>query len=581
MKTRKITALLLALAMMVSVLAACNNGGNNSSATSSETSTASKADSTSSDTSETSEALTPEATGMYPGTTEAGAITTSVTAEPPDMNTITSTDALAHNLMRHLYTGLVTYDEKDLVVPGVAEDWTMSEDGLVYTFNLREDAKWSNGDTVTANDFYFAWSELLNPEVASEYAYFAYIIENAEAYYKGEAKLEDVGMKVVDDYTFEVTLKAPTAYALDSFAFAAFAPVNQKFYEEVGADKYNTEVENFCTNGAYNLDSWVHDDSLVFAKNEEYYDAANTASIKKITFKIIADANTGLNAFQAGELDMMQSVTGDQTTLLEGEGYPVQSYNDGSSWYLEYNLNVKGMDNVKIRKAIGLAVDKEAFIASILKNKSTPATSYVPAGMAGLKEDFEVEVGDLYPTTAQIDEAKKLLEEGLAEAGMTAEELSANLNMLIDDTTTAKNIGAFMQEQLRANLGLDLEIQSMTFKERLARMTAKDFVIVMAGWGPDYNDPNTFMDLWITDGGNNHTSYANPAYDKLIADAALEVNAETRMGYFYDAEKILAEDVPMYPIYWRKVNFVTSEKLQGVVRTIFQDFSFLHATIVE
>lgn len=572
MKIRKIAAMLMAMAMLVSVFASCATGGTGSStadnSTVSEGSTA--ADSSTAATSDAETADIPTS-----------AITASITQEPPDMNTITSTASLAHALMKHIYVGLTAQDTNDNVIPGVAESWEESEDKLTYTFHLRKDAKWSNGDPVTANDFYFAWSKLIDPEIASEYAYFAFIIAGAEDYYNGEGSLDDVKMKVVDDYTFEVTLVAPTPYALDSFAFGSFMPVNEKFYEEVGADKYSTEAEYFCTNGAYKVDSWAHEDNFVISKDPNFYDAANQAKIGTITFKIINDSATALNAFKAGELDLVYGLTGDQAAQVRAEGGTVKNYNDGSTWYLMFNNTSPELSNVKIRKALGLAIDKQAFIDSIIKNSSEPATSFVPSGFNGLNGYFADEVGELFPAAPQIDEAKKLLAEGLEEANMTMDEFNQSIGMLTDDTPTATLIGAFVQEQLRTALGVELNVESMTYKERLDRMTKMDFDIVFAGWGPDYNDPNTYLDLWTTTNGNNDTGYSSAEYDAEIAAAAKETDPEKRFAHFYNVENLIAQDVPVYPIYWRKTDYVENEKLSNVVRTIFQDLNFVYADLAE
>ena len=510
----------------------------------------------------------------YPGTPEDNAITVNIATEPPEMFTVTTTDTVSFSVIRHVIENLVMLDENDKVIAGVAKDWTVSPDGLVYTFNLREGMKWSNGETVTANDFVFAWTSLLTPEFAADYAYFGYIFKNGLAFNEGKAKAEDLGFKAISDYELEVTLENPTTYFLDTLAFGVFAPLNEKAYTEFG-DTYGTDADKIVTNGAYKLTSWEHENNIVLEKNPDFYDAAKI-ELEKITMVMINDTNAALNAFKAGEVDII-GVNGDQSKMMTGENYPVETFDDGSCFYLEYNMTDKFLANANLRKALTYAVDSQAFIDSIVKNSSKPAVSFTAPAIAGLEGKFSDEVGALLPTYDKA-KAKEFYDLALTELGVE----TVDLTMICDDTDTAVLNAAFVQEQLKVSLGIDLVIESMPLKSRLARMSNKDFSIVFAGWGPDYNDPMTYLDMFETGNGNNHTSYSSAEYDALLAKVRTELDPAIRMGYLMDLEKMLMKDLPIGPIYWRAKDYIMSGKIaSGVVRTAFQDMNFKNVKLAK
>ena len=554
MRRKKLLASVLVLAMTASMFAGCGTKKTDTTETTAAGST--------------TETTAAAATSLYPGTAEANAITVNLGTEPPQLNTVITTDTTSFSVIRHVIENLVTLDENDAVQPGVAKDWTVSEDGLTYTFNLRDDMKWSNGEPVTANDFVFAWTKLLTAETAAPYAYFGYVIKNGLAFNEGKAKAEDLGIKADSDYKLTVTLERAVPYFLDMCAFGVFAPVNEKAYNEIGADAYGTDADKMVYNGPYKIASWAHEDNLVLEKNPDYYNAANIA-LDKITFVMITDTNAALNAFKAGEVDVI-GLNGDQVKMLQAEGYPTQTYDDGSCFYLEYNMTDKYLANANLRKALTYAVDKQAFVDSIVKNASKPATSFTAPLIKGLNGSFKDEVGELVPTL-DVAKAKEYYDKALKELGTDKVELS----MICDDTDTATINAAFIQEQLKTNLGIDLKIESMPFKSRLERMQNKDFSIVFAGWGPDYNDPMTFLDMFETGNGNNHTSYSSEAYDKLLDQIRNELDTTKRDALLQQTEKLLMDDMPIGPVYWRCRDYVVSEKIaSGVLRTGFQDMDF-------
>jgi oligopeptide transport system substrate-binding protein len=545
MKFKKLLAVMLVLAMTVSMFTACGTKEEGS-----------KTDTQASDD-----------RSAYPGTAEANSITVNIASEPPEMFTVTTTDTTSFSVIRHVIENLVMLDPSDKVIPGVAKEWTVSDDGLVYTFKLRDNMKWSNGEPVTAHDFVFAWKALLTPEFAADYAYFGYVFKNGAAYNNGEVGEDQLGFKALDDYTLEVTLENPTAYFLDTLAFGVFAPVNEKAYNEFGT-AYGTDADKMVYNGPFVMSSWEHESKIVLTKNPDYYDAKNI-SLEKINMVMINDTNAALNAFKAGEVDII-GVNGDQSKLLKGEGFPVYTYDDGATFYLEFNLTDPTLANNNLRTAITYAIDKQAFVDNIVKNSSRAAVSFTAPAVNGREKKFYEEVGALIPA---VDKAKaqELYKKALEELGTD----SVKITMICDDSDTAIKNAAFVQEQLKTNLGIEIEVESMPFKSRLERMSNKDFSMVFAGWGPDYNDPMTFIDLFETGNGNNHTSYTDAAYDELLNKVRTTLDAKERFGYLMDLEKKLMTDLPIAPIYWRARDYVLSGKIEsGVVRTAFQDMNY-------
>ncbi|MDR2515363.1 MAG: peptide ABC transporter substrate-binding protein [Christensenellaceae bacterium] len=510
--------------------------------------------------------------------------------EPPEMNTILTTSTGSMNVLRHIVDGLTILDQNDNPIPGVAESWDYDAETLTYTFHLRQGAAWNDGSPVTAKDFVFAWDTFFTPETGAEYAgtWASLFLGASEKLNAAELSAENkalltalgyegnVGWKAIDESTLQVTMAFPCQYFLSVLAFPSTMPVPQAGYETIGATAYGTEKENIMTNGAYTIADWVHESYMVLKKNPSYWDAANI-DVEEIRIEMISDTNTAYNAFVSGEIDMI-GLNAEQSAQLTSEGKEVLHYDDGSAWYFEYNTAQKGLNNKKVRKALTLAVDAELFISTVIKNSSTAAYSFVPPAIQG--GSFAEKVGKLYeriPTDGDYSAVKALFEEGLAEEGMTAADLK--FVIITDEGDTAAKNCAFFQEQWKTHLGLDVEIQQMTYQNRLERMTNKDFSVVMAGWGPDYNDPMTFLDLFVSGSGNNHTSYANTEYDALVAQALFESDAAKRDEMLIAIEKIIAEDMPIGPIYNRRRDYITSDRLTGVVRTAFDDMNFRWAKV--
>lgn len=515
--------------------------------------------------------------------------------EPPKMNSIITSDAVSLNVLRHVSEGLTVLDKEDKPVAGVAEKWDISEDGLTYTFHLRKDYKWSNGDPVTAKDFEFAFKGLVTPSFGAVYASLGNLFKNGQAFYESESykaldeegkadymakhdgkapadvTADQIGVKVIDDYTLEIVLERPASYLLDILAFQVLLPVNQKVYEQYG-EQYGTEADKMLYNGAYVISEWSHDSQLIMKKNPDY---PKKDSIKIDTIKCVMmnDSNTRLNTFQSGEVDMVR-LNGEQTKSLEADGKTVQVYDDGSVWYIQYNMQNDLYKNLNLRKALALAIDSKTYVDVVVADKSIVADRYTPPTVNGNKDKFSEEMGKQFDGFNP-DEARKYLELAKKELGVT----DLKLTLIGGDTDFAQKSLAFFQEMWQKELGIKIEVEGMPFKSRLARMEKGEFEMVMAGWSPDYNDPLTYLDLWESSNGNNYGKYKSEKFDKAIEASRNEADRDKRFGYLMDAEKTLFEDFPLAPYYYRANNFIVSDKVTGIFRTAFQDFNLLYADV--
>ena len=576
MKFRKILAMVMALALLCATFAACGDTSGTSSSAGTSSTASDSGDSSAAEEGET-------ATGGSGGT-----LNMRNTMEPTSLNTLLATYAYDFTPINAMIECLYRDDENDVPQPAGAETVDISDDKLVYTFHLREDATWSNGDPVVATDYEFAWQQALNPEVASDYAYMLYFIHNAEPYFNGEVEWSEVGVKVIDEYTLEVTLDNPLPYATDLFAFPTLAPINQKFYEEVGADKYATDAEYFCCNGMYELTEWSHNSQIVFEKREDYWNA-DAVGPDEIVYKIITDSQAGLNSYLSREIDYTDLDSGEVVQQAEAAGFEVGVKPARSSYYLIVNTEDEFMSNQNLRLALAYAIDKQALIDTVYQNDNQPMTSFTPPAIMGaagadgptFQEALLEERGEMYPASGDLEKAQEYLQAALEELGCTVDEL--NLSIDCADDSLRRNCATFLQEQWRQNLGIEnIAVNSMQTKQVSANRQSGDYCMSLGGWSPDYNDAINFLDLWVTDGGNNDSFWSNEEYDNLIAQATAEADEEVRQQYLFDAEEILAAEMPVIPLYWQCQNYSYNKDkiVDGAIITANQT-TFYYATLAE
>lgn len=490
----------------------------------------------------------------------------------PAMDTIMAQDTVSFTTMNNVMEGLYRLDPNQEVVDGMAEgEPRISEDGTVYTFKLRE-AKWSNGAPVTANDFVYAWQRAIDPKNASPYGPYMMdgkikgAAEISAAGAKGKKyDLTTLGVKAIDEKTLEVTLERPIPYFTSLMAFPTFYPQNQKFVEEQG-ENYAKTAENLIYNGPFVLSDWDGStaSSWTYAKNKEYWDV-KTVQLETVQWNVLKDAQAAANVFETGEADVTPKLASDIVPYYEGDERLVKWLEPTIFWLKMNQKDSKALKNVDIRKAIAQAVNKEDFVKGVLNNGSIVANYAVPQDFAKNEEtgkDFRGMNGnELLPYNVKA--AKEAWKKGLAALGTDKVEL----RYLGDDTENAKTIAEYVKNQLEKNLpGLTIKVESVPFSVRIDRENSQDYDIQMAGWGPDYLDPMTFSDLWLTGGGNNKMNYSNKRYDQLVNEAqtALAQKPTERYEALAKAERILLEeDAAIAPMYQRSSNVLVSERVKN------------------
>ena len=561
MKMKKILAMALASAMVLS-LGACGNSGSGS--------TSGSDSSAGSDGTET-------ASTAFAGTADEDTYVVDLRAEPPELNSILTTDVASGDILREVMVGLYRLDANDTPVPDLAETTEVSDDGCTYTMTLRQDAKWSNGEPVTANDFVFSYQTICSKEAASSYAFIVYDnLLNGNEVYEGTKDPSELGVKALDDYTLQVTFENPIPYAEHLFSFASYYPMNQKAYEEIGADVYGDDADKIVTNGPYTISEWTHNDHITLTQNPDFYDPDRCA-VGTIKYLMMNDANTQRSTVSRAAKLTVSTFPETRSHRLRALVLKSIAMLTTATGYIQFNTQKsdKGLDNANIRLGLGMAIDSQSLCDNILKDGSVPATGLVPTTIAGANgEKYRDAAGDIVGYDP--DAAKEAFEKGLQETGLSADDLK--LTFLCDDQSNAQKTAEFFQAQWKEVLGIDVEIVPQPFKSRLDSMDSGDFDMVYAGWSPDYNDPMTFLDMFTTTNGNNYGKYSNTQYDELIANAMKEADVVARQDMLIQAETLVTKtDAAVYPIYFSAVSYATSDKVQNMTRTGFQEFDFTDA----
>ena len=536
----------LALALAAAMLAGCGGGGSSSGATSTD--------------------------GAASGGSASGDASTVTVAIDADLNTMDyeiATDGNSFIMQSLVMSGLTELAADGSPLPELAESWDVSDDGLVYTFHLA-DAKWSNGDPVTASDFVYAWQRLDNPDTASEYAFIldTVHIANAAAVNAGEADPSELGVKAVDDKTLEVTLTLPCDFFLSLLAFPSFFPLNQKFYEAQG-DQFALSPDNLLYCGPYTMTGYQQGSEYTFEKNPDYFKADQmTDYVDKIVFRYLQDTQSAMLDYQSGNLDVVK-LQGDQVDQYSGtEGFTNRM--TGYLWYLSIDFNTSvhpensQFANVNLRKAMSLAIDRDTIAANVLKDGSIGADGLIPQDLATgpSGEDFRKENGKL--TEYNLDQAKEYYAKALEELGTD----TVSFELLYEDSEASKAVAEYIQSNLKA-IGMDVTLNSKPKKTRLQLMNDKDYNVALTRWGPDYADPETYFDLFTTDNtANNSGSYSNADYDALVKAAGSGEDATDsakRWQDYLDAEKIIVQDDPgVIPVYQNGGAMMINPKVTGI-----------------
>ena len=481
--------------------------------------------------------------------------------EPASLDPHIATGVPEHHIMSSVMEGLVLKDRKSLEPrPGVAESWTISDDGRVYTFKLRDDARWSNGDPHIANDYVWSWWRALQPALGNQYAYMLFPIKNAKRYYDRETEdFGDVGVKALDQRTLQVTLTNPTPYFLQLLDHYSLFPVHQATIEKFGnADQRGTRWSyegNLVSNGPFKLDEWKINRHITVTRNLHYWDNDNVA-LNGIVFKPVENTVTEERMFRAGQLHVTSNVPADKiSTYRKSNSTELKIAPYLGTYFYRLNIKTPQLQDRRVRRALGMAIDREKLVENITKGGQIPAYTMTPPGTMGY-----------YPksTLAFDPEGAKNL---LSEAGYPNGEGFPAIEILYNTNEGHRKIAVALQEMWKDYLNIDIKLLNQEWKVYLATESAGDYQISRGGWIGDYVDPNNFLDMFLCGGGNNRTGWCNEEYDRLILEVAPSQSShEERLAVFQQAETMLLDDMPIIPVYtYTSVKLVDSsvENLDG------------------
>ncbi|WP_313629158.1 peptide ABC transporter substrate-binding protein [Enterococcus italicus] len=490
-----------------------------------------------------------------------------VQQEMPSADLSLATDTISFSALNNVYEGLYRLDKDNNPEPaGAAEKATVSDDGLTYTIKLREDAKWSNGDAVTAADYVYGWQRTVNPKTASEYAYLFSPVKNADDITAGKTAVDQLGIKAVSDYELEITLTKATPYFDYLLAFPSFFPQNQKVVEENGSN-YAQTSDNAVYNGPFTLtdfDGPGTDTEWSYTKNDTYWDKDNV-KLSKIDVSVVKESSTSLNLFQDGEADdvilsgeLAQQMANDKSFVSQPEA---------TTTYLEMNQRDADspFNNENLRKAISYAIDRDALVNSILGDGSIASTGLVPSNLTfspSDNEDFTKAAGTELSYSKK--QAKEYWEKAKKELGIT----SLSFDILSSDTDSSKKITEYLQSAIQEALdGVTVTLSPVPFSVRLDRSNSGDFDVVMGGWGADYADASSFLDLFVSGNSYNRGQWSNSDYDAAIKAASTTdvSDADKRWDDMVDAEKILMDTQGVIPLYQKAEAHLRNTKVKGVV----------------
>ncbi|MCX2824791.1 peptide ABC transporter substrate-binding protein [Bacillus pseudomycoides] len=472
------------------------------------------------------------------------------TGEIPSLNSLKVTDAVSFNVLNNVMEGLFRLSKNDEVIPGIAQKHEVSKDGKTYTFHLR-DAKWSNGDPVTAHDFIYAWKQLVNPETGSEYAYIMYDVKNAEKINKKQIGLDELGVKAQDDKTFTVELEHPVPYFTKLLCLPSFYPINEKYAKEQG-NKYGLEANKTLYNGPFTLSEWKHEASFTMKKNNQYWDKKEV-KLDEVNYQIVKEISTVVNLYQTDKID--RAVISTEFVDKYKNDKELKQYTDPVMYFFRFNENVPILKNKNARLALSMAFDKKGLATSFLNDGSVPANYYVPNGFlkGPDKKDFRETTTEFNKTN--VNKTKEYWEKAKQETGTN----EVTLEMLNYDLENFKKVGEYIKEQLEKNLpGLTIKVKLQPHSQKLALEKKKEYEMSLSRWLPDYPDPMTYLDVFISESGVNNTGYANPEYDALIKKTKMELgnDEKARWKAMQDAEKMLLDDAVIAPVFQRGLSYL-------------------------
>jgi len=477
--------------------------------------------------------------------------------EPQELDPHVTTGIPEYQIQMALFEGLISLHPKTLAIqPGVAESWDISDDLMTYTFHLRKNARWSNGDKVTAHDFVYSWKRALTPEMGNLYAYMLYFLKNGEQYAKGEIKdFSQVGVKALDDYTLKVDLIAPTPYFLQLLDHHSYFPVQQATIEKFGgmAERGTrwTRPGNFIGNGPFKLKEWKMNRVLIVEKSPTYWDAKRV-KLKEIYFYPIPNKSTEERMFRAGQLHITEDIPSEKIYNYRNDHPGVVHITPWvGTYFYRFNTTIKPLNDVRVRQALAMSVNREEIVKSVTKGGEIPAYTFTPPGINGYTSTSRIEYN--------VAKARKLL----TEAGYPDGKGFPNLEIMFNTDEKHRQVAIAVQEMWKKALNIHITLSNLDWKVYLDKESHLDYQISRAGWIGDYLDATNFIDLFVTGGGNNRTGWSNKQYDKYIHEAALTVDQDERYAIFQKAEKLLMQEVPILPLYTYTRRRLIAESVRG------------------
>lgn len=510
------------------------------------------------------------------GSSKGVELNVNVGPEPATIDPAKNSAVDGATLINHAFEGLMKLDKDNKIVEGQAAKYEVNKDETVYTFTLREGIKWSDGEQVKAEDFVYAWQRLVDPKTGADYNYMIDMVKNANEIMAGKKKPKELGIKALDEKTVEVTLTTPTPYFLEVCAFPATFPV-RKDIVEANADTWSTDPKTYIGNGPYVLKSWEHQSKMTYVKNENYYDLKKLGP-DTINFVLMEDKNTMLSAYKNNEILFADDLPSEEIDAMKDKGLVIEK--QLGTYFLSINVKKEGLDNVKVREALSLALDRDYIVEKVAKGGQIPADSFVTTGLtdADGKTEFHENAKKWYDAKdykGNVEKAKKLLKEAGYENGKGLPSIELMCNPGHEPIMEA------VQNMWKENLGVNVTISSQDWNVFLETRKQGDFQVARDGWLGDYNDPVSFIDIWVTGGGNNNAQWSNKEYDKIVSEIKSTTDSKERYAKMHEAEDILAKDMPIIPIYFYTDLYLISDKLEGMYTSPLGYKYFMYCTVTE
>ncbi|MGL5694636.1 MAG: peptide ABC transporter substrate-binding protein [Peptostreptococcaceae bacterium] len=510
------------------------------------------------------------------GSEDGVVINVQVGPEPETIDPAKNTAADAATLINHAFEGLMKLNAEGDVVEGQAGKVEVSEDKKVYTFTLRDNAKWSDGQPVKAEDFVYSWQRLVTPETGADYNYMIDMVENASEIMEGKKDPKELGIKAIDEKTLEITLATPTAYFLEVCAFPATFPVRSDIVD-AGPDTWSTVEDTYVGNGPYVLKKCDHQEKMVYEKNENYYDLDKLGP-DTINFVLMEDKNTILSAFKNNEILFGDDLPSEEIAAMKDKGLYIED--QLGTYFLCVNVEKEGLKDQKVRQALALALDRQFIVDKVTQGGQIPADTFVGIGLSDVDgetkfHDKAEKWYDLKDYEGNIKKAQELLKEAGYEGGKGLPTIELMCNPGHEPVMEA------VQNMWKENLGVNATISSQDWNVFIDTRNKGEYQVARHGWLADYNDPISFVDMWVTNGGNNDAQWSNAEYDKLVKEVKASTDQDERYAKMHEAEKILGEEMPVIPLYYYTDLYLKSDKLEGMYTSPLGYKYFMYCTVAE